>query len=241
VLHAVLLWVAGTIYWHESASADEQAEEPATHLDLRLATAPARAPEHAVQPLPNAPSIDREKLPSLAPDELTKLDAPTTRDDAIERVMALESATSAAGVGDATAVGDVTLGYAVSDRIVRFARREGRSAQSDRTNVPEQRGVAEGARTGELRPPEFVDAPAPAYPDPARRRGEQGEVRCRLQIDDHGCVIQVTVLVSSGSTLLDEAARTGLLRWRFRPATSGGIACACVVEHVVTFRLVAVH
>jgi TonB family protein len=62
-----------------------------------------------------------------------------------------------------------------------------------------------------------------------------------MHVDAEGCVGSVDVIGSSGSRELDEAARAGLLRWRFRPATCGGIACACAVDHVVTFRLVGVH
>jgi protein TonB len=94
--------------------------------------------------------------------------------------------------------------------------------------------------SGEELPPTLVDAPEPKYPAIARRMGLEGDVRCRISIDESGRVSAVDILRSSGSPILDEAARVGLLAWRFRPATRGGTPRACKVEHVVSFRLVRV-
>jgi TonB family protein len=62
-------------------------------------------------------------------------------------------------------------------------------------------------------------------------------VRCLLEIDERGVVGSVRVVHSSGSPLLDEAARAALLAWKYKPATRGGAPRACILEHVVTFRL----
>jgi len=50
-----------------------------------------------------------------------------------------------------------------------------------------------------------------AYPDAARRRGEQGDVTLRFTVQRSGQVTDVTVVKSSGSPRLDAAA-TAMLR-----------------------------
>jgi len=50
-----------------------------------------------------------------------------------------------------------------------------------------------------------------AYPDAARRRGEQGDVTLRFTVERSGQVTDVTVVKSSGSPRLDAAA-TAMLR-----------------------------
>ena len=57
----------------------------------------------------------------------------------------------------------------------------------------------------------------PEYPEEARRRNEEGTVTCRLTIDSDGRVIEVEVILSSGSKALDAAATRTLKRWRFEP------------------------
>jgi protein TonB len=56
-----------------------------------------------------------------------------------------------------------------------------------------------------------------AYPDEARRRGEEGTVAIRFSVDRAGHVLDVTVLSSSGSARLDEAA-LAVLRGAVLPA-----------------------
>jgi protein TonB len=78
---------------------------------------------------------------------------------------------------------------------------------------------------------------APAYPEPARARGEQGVVALELAIGTDGRVIAVQVLRSSGSPILDAAARRAALEWRFRPATQDGQPVPAQARTTVQFRL----
>jgi protein TonB len=71
----------------------------------------------------------------------------------------------------------------------------------------------------------------------ARLRGEQGVVMLELAIGTDGMVIMVRVTRSSGSTLLDEAARRAAQGWRFRPALVGGQPTLSTVQTSVQFRL----
>lgn len=57
--------------------------------------------------------------------------------------------------------------------------------------------------------------PSPDYPEAARSRGVEGEVIVRIEVAGDGTVHACTVLVSSGSVLLDDAARRAARRWRF--------------------------
>ena len=62
----------------------------------------------------------------------------------------------------------------------------------------------------------------PEYPSASRRMEEEGTVHLRFLIGVEGQVIQAEVEKSSGFKRLDDAARAGLARCRFRPATVDG-------------------
>jgi len=83
----------------------------------------------------------------------------------------------------------------------------------------------------------LLESPQPHYPRASIRRGEEGRSLCRLHIAADGRVSQVEILESSGHTRLDEAARKGLLRWRFRPRTADGLGVPARLDHPVSFRL----
>lgn len=61
-----------------------------------------------------------------------------------------------------------------------------------------------------------------SYPDEARRRGEEGRVVIRFTVNRDGRVLDVALVSSSGSELLDEAARA-MFRARL-PAFPAGMA-----------------
>jgi protein TonB len=62
----------------------------------------------------------------------------------------------------------------------------------------------------------------PEYPSASRRMEEEGTVSLRFLIGPDGNVIQSEIEKSSGYKRLDEAARAGLSRCQFRPATVDG-------------------
>ncbi len=76
---------------------------------------------------------------------------------------------------------------------------------------------------GSEAPPEGASAAnaAPRYPEAARRRGVEGTVSIRLHVAPDGRVIRAEVARSSGSALLDEAAREALSTWGGPPARDG--------------------
>jgi TonB family protein len=82
-----------------------------------------------------------------------------------------------------------------------------------------------------------LNNPKPAYPLAARRRGEQGRVILRAYVRADGTAGEVAIKQSSGSVLLDEAARQAVRRWHFLPARRGAVAIDAWVEIPMTFRL----
>ncbi|MBI4354432.1 MAG: energy transducer TonB [Candidatus Omnitrophica bacterium] len=112
------------------------------------------------------------------------------------------------------------------------SRRDEAPEPSPRTIVtPEQKG----ALTEVL--PNYLRNPAPVYPTLARERGEAGTVLLDVEVLASGSCGHLRILRSSGHELLDEAARQGISRWRFKPARRAGVAVTVWVEIPVTFRL----
>ncbi|WP_407667423.1 TonB family protein [Myxococcus dinghuensis] len=75
---------------------------------------------------------------------------------------------------------------------------------------------------------------APVRPSEARASREAETVVVRLTIDAVGEVERVEVRESAGR-LLDRAAMAAAVRWRFQPATQGGVPLAVQVDVPVTF------
>ena len=78
----------------------------------------------------------------------------------------------------------------------------------------------------------------PAYPESARRRGQQGRVILQVDVSPDGLPTTVSVMQSSGFPTLDAAALAAVQRWRFVPATRGGTPIAATAEVPIVFRLV---
>jgi len=85
--------------------------------------------------------------------------------------------------------------------------------------------AAPGPRAEPVRKAAVVNAAhceKPEYPSASRRLEEEGTVHLRFLVGADGKVIQSEVEKSSGYKRLDEAARAGLSRCQFRPATVDG-------------------
>ena len=78
---------------------------------------------------------------------------------------------------------------------------------------------------------------APKYPPAAFRLGQQGVVVVRMHIDEAGRVADAEVLESSGSPILDEAARAALAKWHFIPALRNGVAVPSYRDQATNFIL----
>ena len=62
----------------------------------------------------------------------------------------------------------------------------------------------------------------PEYPSASRRMEEEGTVALRFLVGIDGKIVQSEIEKSSGFKRLDEAARTGLSKCQFKPATVDG-------------------
>ncbi len=85
--------------------------------------------------------------------------------------------------------------------------------------------AAPAVRTESVRTAAVVNAAnceKPEYPSASRRLEEEGTVHLRFLVGADGKVIQSEVEKSSGYRRLDEAARAGLAKCQFRPATVDG-------------------
>lgn len=85
----------------------------------------------------------------------------------------------------------------------------------------------------------YLNNPKPAYPTMARKRGMEGRVVLRVKVGTDGRVQSAEVEDSTGYSLLDRAARTAVLRWRFAPALRGLTPVVGEVLVPFDFRLTA--
>jgi protein TonB len=98
----------------------------------------------------------------------------------------------------------------------------------DFAEPPAQPALPETSFEGPVAAPVFAQifadvAPTPPYPAQARLRRLSGEVTLRIRVDALGRPTQASIESSSGSLLLDEAARKFVMaRWHFVPATQDG-------------------
>ncbi len=78
----------------------------------------------------------------------------------------------------------------------------------------------------------------PPYPALDLRLGHEGTVVLRLTISAEGRVTEATVVRSSGSDSLDNAARSWVMaHWRYQPAIRGGVAVPATGTVGVEFNL----
>lgn len=83
----------------------------------------------------------------------------------------------------------------------------------------------------------FRNNAKPPYPARARDMNIEGTVLLEVWIDVEGNPTDVIVIESSGSSLLDEAARRGAMRWTFWPYTVDGRASPGRAHVPVPFKL----
>jgi periplasmic protein TonB len=86
--------------------------------------------------------------------------------------------------------------------------------------LPVSNAPAAPVRTGAV--VNSANCEKPEYPSASRRLEEEGTVSLRFLVGVDGKVIQAEVDKSSGFRRLDEAARAGLAKCQFKPATVDG-------------------
>jgi TonB family protein len=61
-------------------------------------------------------------------------------------------------------------------------------------------------------------SPGPAYPEEAQKARVTGSGLYELRINRAGATTEIVIIKSSGSAVLDQAAKSTFLKWRFKPA-----------------------
>ncbi len=84
---------------------------------------------------------------------------------------------------------------------------------------------------------DYLDNPAPRYPEEARERGDQGKVLVRALINADGTVAELGLKKSSGHPSLDQSALKTVKNWRFVPAQRGNLAVSAWVVVPILFSL----
>lgn len=86
-----------------------------------------------------------------------------------------------------------------------------------------------------VNPPVVIKKVPPNYTQSALRFRVQGDVVLRLQINEEGEVDDVTVIEGLKHGLTEEAVQA-VKKWRFKPATTGGMAVSAEIDVTVNFR-----
>ena len=109
-----------------------------------------------------------------------------------------------------------------------------RSASGPQSRAAE---AVNAALTDPLFDAHYLRNTPPAYPSDARRKGIQGTVLLSVRVSHEGMAETVHIERSSGSGILDEAARVAVTSWRFVPARRGGQSVAANVTVPIVFRI----
>lgn len=198
------------------------AREPGVPTVMVAAAEPSSAwkLEPPPEPVPSEVEAPLLPAPELVPTEVP-LDAPA------ESLVSAEAPLSVPVLDWNTLLVDARP----LERLVRRAE----AAPLEPVQVAE--AVAPLVPRGESRPPRLLEGPPPAYPRIAKRLQQEGSVLLELEVDAGGRVAAAHVLESSGFERLDEAAREGVLAWRFEPALRDGAPVTERFRHRIQFVL----
>ena len=94
-----------------------------------------------------------------------------------------------------------------------------------------------GSGGGETIGIQLLSAPAPAYPESARRAGISGTTVVGMTVSTDGSVSSAWVESSSGNSTLDSAAVAAVYSWRFVPAKQNGTPVTANSRVPITFNL----
>ena len=83
-------------------------------------------------------------------------------------------------------------------------------------------------------PPVLIEQVEPRYPPQALFSNLEGPIDVLARIDDRGEVVEAAIVRSEADRLLEQAALTASLRFRFRPAMQGNLPVA--TSMVIPFR-----
>ncbi|MBN1999396.1 TonB family protein [candidate division KSB1 bacterium] len=127
------------------------------------------------------------------------------------------------------------LDFKTTDRI----RIELYAKQADRPKQPAVENTRWSDSLGQaFMPPQLRSHPQSSYPQKAQQQGLEGTVRLALFIDKSGKVTNIKIVETSGSELLDHAAKEYCKQFLFVPAKNGGIPINIWMEYKIHFSIV---
>lgn len=98
-------------------------------------------------------------------------------------------------------------------------------------------GSGDSSGGGETTGIQILSAPAPSYPESARRAGISGTTVVGMTVSTDGSVSSAWVESSSGNSTLDSAAVSAVYNWRFVPAKQNGTPVTANSRVPITFNL----
>ena len=85
---------------------------------------------------------------------------------------------------------------------------------------------------------QYLNNPAPLYPKIARDRGIEGKILLEVVVKEDGSALNVKLISSSGSSLLDESAIEAVKNWQFTPAKKFGKFVQAKVIVPIEFKII---
>jgi len=85
--------------------------------------------------------------------------------------------------------------------------------------------------------PRYASQMQPPYPPAERRRENEGSVVVRVLVGTDGRVTQVEKVRAASDAFYEVTRRQALSRWRFKPATRGGVADPAWMTMTVHFEM----
>jgi protein TonB len=191
-----------------------------------------------------APRPKAETKPAASPKLQQPVIKPKPKPKAVKRVKARQKAvlsTAAPATTMTTAStekAEKTPAPAVTKAPVAPAVKSAANAASPATSAwHEQAADSQQALTLPNLNADYLNNPAPPYPEEARERGEQGKVLVRALINADGTVAELAMKKSSGFANLDLSALETVKKWRFVPARRGAAAVSAWVVVPISFSL----
>ena len=83
----------------------------------------------------------------------------------------------------------------------------------------------------------YINLPNPKYPPKALENGEEGTVKLAVTIDSNASVRDVIIIQSSGSEILDEAAKNAARKALYEPKRINGEPVTTRFKTSFTFKL----
>jgi len=103
-------------------------------------------------------------------------------------------------------------------------------------NQPQGSGLVMDSHVIPAVPDANVNQP-PQYPRDALIHGEQGRVLLTIHVLPDGRPSFINVATGSGYAILDQAAESAVMQWRFQPAERGGKPVPSVLPFWISFEL----